>query len=61
MGDEPGGDGEGLEVCEVMLCTLSPMLPGLGTALDKRRGNCRLIPVQGLDPLITNISPGEQN
>ena len=44
-----------------MLCTLSPMLPGLGTALDKRRGNCRLIPVQGLDPLITNISPGEQN
>lgn len=58
MGDEPGGDGEGLEVCEIMLCTLSP---GLGTALDKRRGNCRLIPIQGFDPLIPSISPGEQN
>lgn len=58
MGDEPGGDGEGLEVCEIMLCTLSL---GLGTALDKRRGNCRLIPIQGFDPLIPSISPGEQN
>ena len=41
LGDRPGGDGEGLGVCEMVLCTQSPRLPGLGPALDKRVGNCR--------------------
>lgn len=41
LDDGPGGDEEGLETCEIVLCTQSSRLPGLGPALDKTGGNCR--------------------